>query len=63
MKIRGGMGALLVAAEESDDGYDIISWASAIVDGETIKPDMWYKIENGQFVLADEETEEESQDE
>lgn len=25
-------------------------WKSAIVDGVTLKPDTWYKLENGEFV-------------
>ena len=36
VKIKGGMGAVLVCAVEPDDGYDVITWAAAVVDGETI---------------------------
>ena len=52
VKIRGGIGALLVAAEESTSNYDIVSWATAIVDGEKIKPDTWYCVKDGKFVAV-----------
>ena len=53
-KIRGGMGAMLVCAVERDENYDIITWASGIVDGETIKPDTWYTVSDGKFVEVEE---------
>ena len=49
VKIRGGMGAVLVCAVEPDDGYDVITWAAAVVDGETIKADTWYTVRDGKF--------------
>ena len=49
-KIKGDLGALLVCAIESERGYDVVTWAAAIVDGEKIKPDTWYTVENGEFV-------------
>ena len=49
-RVKGGMGALLVCAEENTDNYAIETWAAGIVDGEKIKPDTWYKVENGEFV-------------
>ena len=54
VKIRGGMGAMLVCAVESDTSYDIITWASGIVDGATIKPDTWYTVQDGEFVEVEE---------
>ena len=50
LKVKGGIGALIVAAEENDDNFDIKSWASAIVDGEKIKADTWYTVKDGAFV-------------
>ena len=50
VKIRGGMGAVLVCAIEPDDGYDVITWAATVVDGETIKADTWYTVRDGKFV-------------
>ena len=49
-KIKGDLGALLVCAIESERSYDVATWAAAIVDGEKIKPDTWYTVENGEFV-------------
>ena len=49
-KIKGDLGALLVCAIESERSYDVVTWAAAIVDGEKIKPDTWYTVENGEFV-------------
>lgn len=49
-RVKGGMGALLVCAEESPGAYAIKTWAAGIVDGEKIKPNVWYKVENGEFV-------------
>lgn len=53
--VRGGIGAILVAAEEKDDKCEIQTWCAAVVDGKTIKADTWYKIENGTFVEVENE--------
>ncbi len=50
VKVKGGLGAILVIAEENSHNYDVKDWASTIVDGEKIKADTWYKLENGEFV-------------
>ena len=50
VKVRGGMGAVLVIAIENSYDYDIKEWKAAVVDGEHIKPDTWYKLEDGKFV-------------
>ena len=52
-KVKGGIGSILVIAEENDDNCDIKWWASAVVDGEKIKPDTWYKLEDGELVEAE----------
>ena len=54
VRVKGGIGALLVIAEEEKYGYDISNWAAKVVDGEKIKPDTWYKLVNGEFVECDE---------
>lgn len=54
VKIRGGMGSILVAAEENDNDYDIKSWCSAVVDGKNIKPDTWYMCKDGKFIEVEE---------
>ena len=48
-KVRGGMGAILVVAEEAEDDYDIVAWKAVVVDGENIKADTWYRLVNGEF--------------
>ena len=45
----------MVIVEEKRDSYDIDSWASAVVDGEKIKADTWYKLEGGKFVEVEDE--------
>ena len=49
VKVKGGMGAILVIAEEYSDNYNIKEWKVAIVDGVKIKPDTWYCLKNGEF--------------
>ena len=50
MKVKGGLGAVLVLVEESQYSYDIDSWKAVVVDGETIKPDTWYGLKNGEVI-------------
>ena len=47
-KVRGGMWSVLAIQEWEDD--KIVSVRTAVVDGETIKPDTWYTLEGGEFV-------------
>ena len=54
IKIRGGMGAILVICAESKNDYRVVSWKAAVVDGKTIKADTWYMLKNGEFVEVDE---------
>lgn len=48
-KVRGSMGALLIAAIESETSYDIVTWAAGVVDGKKLKPDTWYTVRDGEF--------------
>ena len=50
VRVKGGMGAVLVIAEENEDDYNLATWKVGVVDGTTLKPDTWYKLENGEFV-------------
>ena len=50
VKVKGGLGAVLVIAEENEADYDIKDWAAVLVDGETIKADTFYMLKNGEFV-------------
>ncbi len=56
-KCKGELGAYIVCSEWGDwDGkkYPLISAKMAIVDGETIKPDIWYTLKDGEFVEVEE---------
>ena len=44
------MGAILVIAVENDEDNDIKEWKAFVVDGETVKPDIWYKLKSGELV-------------
>ena len=50
VRVKGGLGAVLVIAEENESDYDIKDWAAVLVDGETIKADTFYMLKNGEFV-------------
>ena len=50
VKVRGGMGAILVIAEENEENYEIASWKAVVVDGDKVKPDTWYSLQDGEFV-------------
>ena len=51
-KVKGGMGAVIVASELDNYGKNV-RVAAAIVDGEKIKADTWYTVKNGEFVEVD----------
>ena len=53
VRVRGGLGAVLVIVEENAGNYDIASWKAAVVDGSRIKPDTWYKLVDGEFTECD----------
>ena len=53
-KAKAAFGGWIVCAEYNDD-CELIAVKSARVDGETIKPDTWYMLKNGEFVEADED--------
>ena len=53
VRVKGGIGAILVIAEEMEDTYDIVDWKAVLVDGEVVKADTWYRLENGELVEVD----------
>ena len=53
VKIKGGLGAVLVICEENADNWDIKEWLAFVVDGEDIKADTWYKLVDGKLVEAE----------
>ena len=52
VKVKGGLGAILVIAEENSTDFDIKEWKTVVVDGEKVKADTWYKLENGELVIC-----------
>ena len=53
VRVKGGIGAILVIAEEGEDTCDIVDWKAVLVDGEVVKADTWYRLENGELVEVD----------
>ena len=39
VQVKGGIGAILVIAEEKEDTYDIVDWKAVVVDGKIVKAD------------------------
>ena len=57
VKVKGGLGAILVIVEEERKSYNISKWKAVVVDGERIKADTWYKLKDGEFIECGEEDE------
>ena len=55
VRVKGGIGAVIVIAEEDTNSYDIKDWKAVVVDGETVKADTWYKLVNGELVEVTEQ--------
>ena len=57
-RARGALGCAIVVVERGDwngETYPLIGIKAAIVDGETIKPDVWYSLKGGEFVEVEED--------
>ena len=52
VRVKGGIGAILVIAEEQLTNYNIAHWKAVEVDGETVKADTWYRLVNGELAEA-----------
>ena len=50
--VKGGIGAILVIAEEKEEDYDVADWKAVIVDGENVKADTWYCLKDGKLCEA-----------
>ncbi len=48
-RIHGGLGAVLVIAEENGATRKIKSWKTVTVDGENIKADTWYRLNDSEL--------------
>ena len=53
-KVKGGIGSILIFVLEKDGSYEIEDWEAVVVDGKTIKPNTWYKLEHGKIVETEE---------
>ena len=54
VKVKGGLGSILVIAEECKDNYNLKNWIAVVVDGEKIKADTWYKLVDGVLTECEE---------
>lgn len=52
-RVMGDIGNAIVCVERRDNG-EIASILAGIVDGETLKPGVWYTVKNGQWVEVQE---------
>jgi hypothetical protein len=48
-RVMGELGNAIVCVERKTNG-DIVAILAGIVDGETLKPGVWYTVKNGQWV-------------
>ena len=55
VRVKGGLGAVLVLCEEETDSYKVASYKVEVVDGERIKANTWYALVNGEFKEASNE--------
>ena len=53
-RVKGRKGSVLVARDikynNDRQEYEVTDWACALVDGETIKEDVWYVLKDGKLV-------------
>ena len=56
-KAKAGIGSLIALANRKWNGnrYEITDFKAGIVDGESIKPDTWYTLKDGEFVEVEDE--------
>lgn len=40
---------MLVICEENANNYDIKDWLAFVVDGENVKADTWYRLNDGEL--------------
>ena len=55
VKVKGGLWAILVLAEEHEGDCTIKNWNAFVVDGKKYLPDTWYTINNKGKVVKVEE--------
>ena len=50
VRVKGGIGAILVVAEEYLTGHEVKCWKAFVIDGEKYKADTWYVLRDGEIV-------------
>jgi hypothetical protein len=56
-KAKASLGSAICICERGEwngETYPLLAIKAAIIDGERIKPDTWYKLKNGEFIEVDE---------
>ena len=53
VKAKGGLGSILVIAEEEQNSCKISDWKAVVVDGVNIKADTWYMLKDGELIEAE----------
>ena len=60
-RVKGGLGCVLVARNvkwnNGKGRFDVTDWAAGIVDGNKIKADTWYRLQDGKLVEVEAENE------
>ena len=57
-KAKASLGSAICICERGEwngETYPLLAIKAAIIDGEKLKPDKWYKLENGEFVEVSED--------
>ena len=54
VRVKGGLGAILVIAEEEKNNYNIAACKAVVVDGTVVKADTWYCLEDGELKECEE---------
>ena len=57
VRVKGGLGSVLVICEENSTNYGIKEWRAFVVDGIDIKADTWYQLKDGEIVEIEEDAE------
>ena len=54
-RAKAGMGSVIVLVKRKyvNAEWKITDWKAGVVDGVNLKPDVWYKLETGEFVEAE----------
>ena len=55
VRVKGGLGSILILCEEAPQSYKIVSYKIEVVDGEKIKANTWYALVDGEFKEATDE--------